>query len=114
MARVMGVILRSQKPSEMVAFYEKLLGVHSSVRSHGLRYAHVDICSFGADAIFAIDNANPPLEEPVIMLEVENLEKSREVVVTYGGTFEREVAGRLMYVRDPEGRSVLLVAKEDP
>ena len=105
-----GLVLRSYTPHETVAFYEALLGVVSQESKHENGSVHAEVTHFSAASVLEIYAAKlRHLNEDALIINVVSLDTAVALVVKHTGDIVSVTPGKLAYVRDPDGRLILLL-----
>lgn len=113
-AVIIGFILRS-KNRHITDRYYRALGLYTHEHAHGKGPLHFEVRPLTELPVVEIYEASEKYQSDALMLSVTSLEEASKLSIAYLGTGITEIIvsstgrGRFAYVKDPDGRNVMLI-----
>jgi hypothetical protein len=115
MSHIIGFIMRAAGRHATARFYQ-ILGLTTDEHEHG-GPLHYEVGPIGEKLVLEVYKSSPSFPSDAVMICVDSLEHATRAVSLLGiqpRTEIREVMGmRFVYVRDPDGRDVMLIEKKE-
>ena len=108
MARIIGLVKRVADRAAMVDFY-KVIGLKTKEQQHG-GPLHDEVTPVGTTFVVEVYPSSKRYPSDALMIEVGNLKAVLARLESKGFIPREKISGgRMAYVRDPDGKDVLLV-----